>query len=148
MLNVGRKFNGHLENMKHFFIFTALIIICSLSVFGQDCSILKNGTYQIEYDTSFKNYPKRLYQIENNNCYVTENNTKEKYHIVKLNKCAFRLESEKLLDTSKLTQLEKQLAKREPFFDIYKVDGNTYYFVYRIDLHVQSFSGRFSKIKD
>lgn len=145
---LGESLTGISKYMKNFFIFTALIVVCSLSVLGQDCSILKNGTYRVEYDSSFSNYPKSLYRIVNNNCYVTENNNQEKYHIVKLNKCAFRLTSDKILDTSKLTQLEKLLTKREPFFDIYKVDGNTYYFVYRVDLHVQSYSGRFLKVKD
>ena len=41
------------------------------------------------------------------------------------------------------TDLQKMLLQQKPYFEIYKVEENEYYFICRIDLHVQCYSGKF-----
>jgi hypothetical protein len=60
-----------------------------------------------------------------------------------LSNCSFRLENNAKVDESKLTEVQRMLAKQKPYFEIIKVEGNVYYFVCRIDLHIQCGSGKF-----
>ena len=132
--------------MKQIFILT-LIIIPFVS-FAQNCSQLKNGIYKIEYDSSFRNYPKQFYEILNNECFVTVDRQKTKYEIKRTSECSFRLISDEIVDTSKLNDLQKVHLKQKPYFDIYNVEANSYYFVFRVDLHIQSYSGKFIKVEE
>lgn len=102
----------------------------------------------MEYDSLFKDYPKYHYKLVNNKCYVIDDGKEKEYDIIKFSECRFRLKSNEPIDTTKFTPLQKVLYRQQPFFDIYKVEGNNYYFVNRVDLHVQSYSGRFARIKD
>ena len=132
--------------IKHF-IFLLFILATSHSISGQICSQLTNGTYVTEFDSSFKNYPKSHFKVKDNKYYLIKKNKREKYEIIKLDKCSFRLKK-KLLDTTGFTEFQKLLSRQQPYFDIYKVEGNFYYFVFRVNLHTQSYSGRFLRIKD
>jgi len=120
--------------------------------FAQNCSQLRNGTYRIEYDyneISKDSYPKNIYEIVNGKCFVTfENGERKEFDIIKFGVCSFRLESNEILDTTNFTPLQKVLSMQRPYFDILKTEGNQYYFIFKIDLHVRSFSGRFLRMKD
>ena len=72
----------------------------------------------------------------------------KEYDIIKLSDCQFLLKDNEPIDTSNFTPLQKALYKQQPFFDIYKVEEDFYYFVNRVDLHIQNYSGRFTRIKE
>lgn len=124
----------------------SIILLASFShnnLYSQNCSQLKNGTYKIEYDRSFKGYKKYIYEFINDTCYITGDTGREKFQITRSSNCTFRLKSEKPLDESNMTDFQKIISKQKPFYDIYKVDKNMYWFVLRVDLHVQECSGKF-----
>jgi hypothetical protein len=58
-----------------------IIIILSLSFtsFGQNCSMLKNGKYEIQYDTKDRN--PSLFEIDGNHYYAFEDGGKKDYEI-------------------------------------------------------------------
>ena len=126
---------------KYLYILLILVNIYTLS--AQKCSLPKAGKYDVVYDSEFKNHPKYNFEIIGNHYYIFEDGKKREYEIVKLNDCSFRLENDEIIDETKLTELQKVLNKQKPYFDIYKIEGNKYYFIYRIDLHIQSYSGQF-----
>ena len=112
---------------------------------GQSCQMLKDGVYNIEYDSVFKNYPKHKFEINGNQYSTFENDVNKNFEIIKINDCSFRLKNDEIIDESKLTDLQKVLVKQKPYFEIYKVEGDVYYFICRVDLHVQCYSGKFIK---
>lgn len=120
-----------------------ILIIMSLSFisFGQNCSMLKNGKYEIQYDAKDRN--SNLFEIDGNHYYALEDGNKKDYEIIMLSNCSFRLENNAKIDESKLTELQRMLAKQKPYFEIIKIERNVYYFVCRIDLHIQCGSGKF-----
>lgn len=124
-------------------LFFTLFIVSLASVQAQNCHMLKNGKYSIEYDTKFKNYPKYEFEIKGNVYYKFENDIKRDFKIIKISDCSFSLENDEIIDESKLTDLQKMLVQQKPYFEIYKVEENEYYFICRIDLHVQCYSGKF-----
>jgi hypothetical protein len=107
--------------------------------------MLKDGVYNIEYDSVFKNYPKHKFEINGNQYSTFENDVNKNFEIIKINDCSFRLKNDEIIDESKLTDLQKVLVKQKPYFEIYKVEGDVYYFICRVDLHVQCYSGKFIK---
>jgi len=113
----------------------------SFTSFGQNCSMLKDGKYEIQYDTKERNLS--LFEIDGNHYYAFEDGDKKDYEIKMLSNCSFRLENNDKVDESKLTEVQKMLGKQKPYFEIIKVEKNVYYFVCRIDLHVQCGSGKF-----
>jgi hypothetical protein len=112
---------------------------------AQSCQMLKDGVYNIEYDSVFKNYPKHKFEINGNQYSTFENDVNKNFEIIKINDCSFRLKNDEIIDESKLTDLQKVLVKQKPYFEIYKVEGDVYYFICRVDLHVQCYSGKFIK---
>ncbi len=122
---------------------TIIILSLCLSSFGQNCSILKNGKYETQYDD--KNHGSSLFEIKENHYYTYEDNAKKDYEIVTLSDCSFQLKNNEKVDESKLTEFQKIISKQKPYFEIIKVEGNTYYFVCRIDLHIQCGTGKFIK---
>jgi hypothetical protein len=122
-----------------------VIIILNLGFFsfGQNCAMLKDGKYQTQYDD--KNQGSNLFEINGNHYYAYQDGAKKDYEIITLGNCSFRLKNNEKVDKSKLTEFQKIIAKQEPYFEITKVEGNTYYFVCRINLHVQCGSGKFVK---
>ena len=116
------------------------------TVFAQNCSNLKNGIYDIEYDSLFREYPKARFEIAGDTCYVTTNGVRKYYEMVIFYKCTFSLRDTAKIDKTKLTEFQKQSLSRKPFYEIYKVDGNSYFFIYKVDAHIQINSGRFVKI--
>jgi hypothetical protein len=110
---------------------------------AQSCQMLKDGKYSIEYDSVFKDYPKHKFEIKGNQYTAFENEIDKNFEIIKISDCSFRLKNDEIINESKLTDLQKMLLKQKPYIEIYKVEGNEYYFIYRINLHVQSYSGKF-----
>lgn len=125
-----------------------IIIILSLSLtsFGQNCSMLKNGKYEMQYDTKDRNLS--FFEINGNQYYAFQNGEKMDCEIKILSNCSFRLENNDKVDESKLTEVQRILAKQKPYFEITKVEGNVYYFVCRIDLHIQCGSGKFIRTEE
>ena len=120
-----------------------VIIFFNLSVtsFGQNCSMLKNGKYDIQYDSIQRNLSQ--FEINGNKYYTTDDNGKKESDIKMLSNCSFYIENKEKVDESKLTEFQKIISKQKPYFEIIKVEGNIYYFVCRIDLHIQCGSGKF-----
>jgi hypothetical protein len=120
-----------------------LIISLSFSSFGQNCSMLKNGKYEIQYDAKERN--SSLIEINGNHYYTDHDDGKKDYEIITLSNCSFRLKNNEKVDESKLTEFQKIISKQKPYFEIIKVEGSVYYFVCRIDFHVQCGTGKFIK---
>lgn len=119
------------------------IISLSISSFGQNCSMLKNGKYEIQYDAKERN--SSLIEINGNHYYTHHDDGKKDYEIITLSNCRFRLKNNEKVDESKLTEFQKIISKQKPYYEIIKVEGSVYYFVCRIDLHVQCGTGKFIK---
>ncbi|MDP5000618.1 MAG: hypothetical protein NWQ15_01870 [Flavobacterium sp.] len=132
---------NHKKNMKY--LFFILFLVSLASVQAQNCHMLKDGKYRVEYDSVFKNYPKYSFEIKGNVYYKFENEIKRDFKIIKISDCSFSLENDEIIDESKLTDLQKMLLQQKPYFEIYKVEENEYYFICRIDFHVQCYSGKF-----
>ena len=120
-----------------------IIMLFSINLisFGQNCSFLKDGSYELQYDG--KDSTSSLVAIRGNYYYTYENNIKKEGAIKILNNCTFRFENNEKVDESELTEFQKIIAKQKPFFEVTKVEGNVYYFLCRINLHVQCGSGQF-----
>ena len=114
--------------------------------FGQNCSMLKNGKYEIQYDAKDRN--SSLFKIDGNHYSAFEDGDKKDYEINMLSNCSFQLENNAKVDESKLTEFQRIIAKQKPYFEIIKVEGNVYYFVCRIDLHIQCGSGKFIRTEE
>jgi len=125
-----------------------MIFILSLSFpsFGQNCSMLKNGKYETQYDD--KNHDSSLFEINGNHLYSYQDGTKKEYEIISLSNCSFQLKNNEKVDESKLTDFQKMILKQETYFEITKVEGNIYYFICRVDLHIQCGTGIFIKKED
>lgn len=103
--------------------------------------MLKNGKYETEYDR--KEVNANSFEINENHYIFYEEGIRKDYKIKMLSNCNFEVENNDKIDESKLTEFQKMLAKQKPYFEITKVEGNVYYFVCRIDLHIQCGSGKF-----
>jgi len=132
--------------MKVLLLFSlAIEVSCALP--SQNCSQLKNGFYEIEYDSAFKESPKRRLEINNNTCYINQEGFIKKYEIRKTSTCNFWLYDSAFMDERKLTGLQKdlRLGKNIPTYDIYKTEGTSYYFTVKVNGDMTLFSGKFNK---
>ena len=125
---------------KYLIIF---ILSLSFACFGQNCSMLENGKYEVQFDS--KDYNSNLFEISGNHYYTYQDGVKKDYEIKILGNCSFQLKNSDKVDESKLTEFQKILAKQETYFEITKVEGNIYFFVCRVDLHIQCGTGKFIK---
>ncbi|MES2574803.1 MAG: hypothetical protein V4572_07660 [Bacteroidota bacterium] len=123
-----------------------IILSSSLTSFGQNCSMLKNGKYEMQYDTKDRNFS--YFEINGNQYHAFQNGDKIDCEIKMLSNCSFQLENNDKVDESKLTEVQRILAKQKSYFEITKVEGNVYYFVCRIDLHIQCGSGKFIRTEE
>ena len=124
---------------------TIIIFSLGLSSFGQNCSMLKNGKYETQYDN--KSHSVILFEIKENH-YTYQNDEKKGYEIVMLSNCSFRLKNNEKIDESEFTEFQKAILKQKTYFEITKIEGNNYYFVCRVDLHIQCGTGKFIKKED
>ncbi|MCU0440006.1 MAG: hypothetical protein MUC49_19135 [Raineya sp.] len=109
-----------------------------LSILAQNCLPLKDGDYTLYFNNSkFKQNIK----IVGKKWHSELNGEVTEFEIIEMRDCAFRLKSSIPPDTTRMSNFEKILEKRVPYYDITKREQNIYYFTLRIDLHVQSDSG-------
>lgn len=113
----------------------------SVTFYGQNCSMLKNGKYEIQYNSIQRNSSQ--FEINGNKYYTNDDKGKKESDIKMLSKCSFQLENKEKVDESKLTEFQKIISKQKPYFEIINVEENIYYFVCRIDMHIQCGSGKF-----
>ena len=102
--------------------------------------MLQDGKYVMQYDTQGYSYS---VEIIGNKYFTNIDNVKKEFEIKKINDCSFFIKSSEKLDESNLTELQKMMLKGERYIEIIKVEGNTYYFVCRIELHLQCGIGKF-----
>lgn len=114
---------------------------------AQNCSQLSNGKYIIEYDENFKDYTVYSFEIDSNNYITEENGVKTILEIKVIGSCKYKIISNEVVDETKLSDWKKWVyinLIEEAFYEIYKVEGNSYYFRhianYAVDL-----SGKFIK---
>lgn len=123
--------------MKNFTIYLLCFII-SGNLFAQKCLPLKDGEYLLYFNNSkFKQNIK----IIGKKWYSESNGAITEFEIIEIGDCAFRLKSSVPPDTSKMSDFDKILAKRVPYYDITKREKNIYYFTLRVDLHIEEDSG-------
>lgn len=125
------------------FLFIILNYIICLS---QDCSMLPDGRYEVKYDEMFEIYGNYQFEIAGNNFIRIDDKKRINQTIEKHSECRFSLKSKDTINKNDFSELEKMLSTGTPFYDITKVDNNTYYFTLRIDLHLAICSGTFLKI--
>ena len=120
-----------------------MIIFLVITVKGgaQDCSMLKDGSYEMYYDST-KEVVSRFRIIGSDYLSADIGNQKE-YNIVKLDVCSFQIESKEPIDESKLTEIQLILSKQKSYFEITRVEGNEYYFICRVNLHINCGTGKF-----
>ncbi|MGZ9675399.1 hypothetical protein [Flavobacterium sp. GNP001] len=123
-----------------------IIISLSFTSFGQNCSMLKNGKYEIHYDE--KERSSSLIKINGNHYYIYQGDEKKDYEIKLLDNCSFQVKNNEKVDESKRTEFQRIISKQNSFFEIIKVEGSVYYFVCRVDLHIQCGTGKFIKKED
>jgi hypothetical protein len=122
-----------------------ILLFFSFQCVGQNCSMLKNGKYELKYDSINQN--STFFQI-NENKYSTIINEENKYFEIKIiDKCSFQLKNNEIIDDSKLTEFQKILSKQTFYYEITKVEGDIYYFICWVNLHIQCGKGMFIKIE-
>lgn len=125
-----------------------LLSTFSLKTNAQNCSQLPNGKYIIEYDENFKDYPVYSFEIDSNKYITEENGVKTIQEIKLIGGCIFRIISNEVVDETKLSELKKWVyinLIKESFYEIYKVEGNSYYFRRIVSSYAIDLSGKFIK---
>ena len=82
-----------------------------------------------------------------NQYYFIEDNIEKVGSIINLDKCNFRFESGHKMEDDKITEIQRLLSAQKIYYEISKVENNTYYFICRVNLHVNCGTGKFIKIK-
>jgi hypothetical protein len=133
--------------MRFSIILFTFLVTCSF-IYRVPCEKLKNGNYKVVLDNNFKNdYGEFEFDITDSVCLLRRKESIEHLNITWLPNCGFRLKN---CDSSTLlTDFQKALSSiGDPYYDIIKVKKDTAYFIYRVNLHIQIFSGRLIKISE
>jgi len=125
--------------------FVLLFLKLSVLASGQDCKMLQNGTYELQWSGSEDKF---LIEINDNQYFSLDNNQKKSFTIKALNACTFELEKNENDDASELTEFQKILSKQGFYIQITQVVGNCFYFICHVNLHVQCGSGRYLKLEN
>lgn len=115
------------------------------NLYSQDC-VLPNGRYKIEFDKQFEKHPKFEFKILNDSITFYEKEVEFSHKIEKNSDCKLVIEKEKI-DESNLTDLQKVLNKQHPFYLFKKINESNFEFIYTVDLHIMTNSGRFILVK-
>jgi len=115
---------------------------------AQNCSIPENGNYRVEFDDANNPNSGSTFKLQNKTVYFMTNNAIDEYELFQLGKCQYTLKSKENVNESKFTDFQKMLIKQGWYYDITNVVENVYYFIMRIDLHIQCGSGKFVKLPD
>ena len=122
------------------------ILYFPVFLFGQECH-LPSGKYKVIPDEKFKYYPEYDLELKKDSAISYENNEAHYYKIIR-SYCNYRLESFHPPGESELTELDKILNKEPPYYVITKIDENAYKFIFRPNLHVMIYSGKFIRIEE
>jgi uncharacterized protein YcgL (UPF0745 family) len=125
--------------------FVLLFLKLSVLASGQDCKMLQNGTYELQWSGSEDKF---LIEINDNQYFSLDNNQKKSFTIKALNACTFELEKNENDDASELTEFQKILSKQGFYIQITHVEGNCYHFICHVNLHIQCGSGRYLKLEN
>lgn len=129
--------------MKKLFPIIILIICISYS-FKNDCKRLANGNYKVELDSVFRqHYGTFDFLISDSICLIKRPKSVEQFKIEWLPNCGFKLTND--LNSVPHDPENKFLAFGNPWYDIIKTEQDTVYFIYRLNLHIQIYSGRLIK---
>lgn len=123
-----------------------LFFFLTFSSFGQNCSMLKDGKYEIRYNDQLTGYEK--FEIIGDKYYYYENGVKQEIKIKLIDSCTFQFINEDIVDESKLTELQILLRNQKIYFEIVKVEETGYFFICRVDLHIICGNGKFVKLED
>jgi len=109
---------------------------------------LRNGNYKVELDDNFRDdYGEFEFDIADSVCLLIRKDSIEHLKINWLPNCGFRLKNSD--SSTLLTDFQKRLSTiGDPYYDIIRVEKDTTYFIYRVNLHIQIFSGRLIKISE
>jgi hypothetical protein len=110
---------------------------------NSSCERLKNGDYHVEMDKMFSEYKNYDLKISDSTATLIRSDTTEHYKINWLYDCSFRFKDDKPREQTPAEILLKGLG--EPYFDIIKTTKDTSYFILRINLHIQIYTGKFIK---
>ena len=137
-----------LKNMMR--IYTSIFLLFSSLnyVSAQNCSMLENGNYRVEFDDANNPNSVSTFKLQDKSVFFMNNNVVDEYELIQLGKCHYTLKSKEKIDESKFTDFQKMLIKQGWYYDITKVVENVYYFTMRVNLHIQCGSGRFVKLAD
>ena len=126
------------------FLATLAFVFCLSFSYKQNCKKLSNGTYKVELDTMYrKNYGSFDFIISDQICVLKRPTYTEQFNITWLPNCGFKLKN--LFNVNPHDPTNKLSQLGEPWYDITKINQDTIYFTYRLNLHVQVYSGRFVK---
>ncbi|MBD3583907.1 hypothetical protein [Flavobacterium selenitireducens] len=124
-------------------IISLLICLISTVCVAQNCSLLKDGKYEMFYDSAEENVS--AFEIKDNKYFSVEDNNEEGYIINELDKCCFQILKPELKNDSNLTEFQKIINRQKRYFEITGVEGNVFYFICRVNLHVNCGTGKFVK---
>jgi len=123
-----------------------LLIFCFGFKYAEHNCYLKNGKYKVVYDKQFSEYPKFEFEIDGKNLTEINTDSNRKYVIDSIGVNHFKL---KLLGKQKypLTEFQKSLTSYgQPYYEITDCKKDTTDFIMRVNLHVTSHSGKFTRI--
>lgn len=117
--------------------FCLIAAICG----AQNCSILEEGRYEMFYDP--EDVKVSAFEIRDDKYYSEDDNYNKGYEIDKLDACSFQIIDLETQDQATLSEFQKVVSKQKYYFEITKVEGKTFYFICRVDLHINCGTGKF-----
>ena len=125
-----------------------MTIFSLLSFVSNDCKKLNDGNYKVEYDPMFEKYPSFSFIIKDHEFILKQHDSISNLKIEWLSNCAFRVigftqPKEPLSDFQK-----GFYSSGKPYYEITKVQNDTTYFIFRKNLHIQIYSGKFIRTKN
>ncbi|MBD3584093.1 hypothetical protein [Flavobacterium selenitireducens] len=120
-----------------------LTLAFNSEIYSQNCSVLENGIYEMFYDSNQISVGN--FEINDDKYLYLENNIKKVGDFIKLDNCSFRIATNEKTDDSELTEVQRLLKKQKNYFEITKVERDVYYFICRVNLHINCGSGKFIK---
>lgn len=121
-----------------------ILFFISFAVYGQNCSMLKEGLYRTHYEGQTENFQE--FEIVKGEYHSRVGDVIKKFKIKMLNECSFQIVNDDVIEDSELSEFQKVIRKQEYYFKIEKVENDNYYFTCIVDLHVICGNGKFVKI--
>ena len=124
-----------------FKIFIIIFLVTSVRGIAQDCSMLEEGRYEMYYDSTKEAVSQ--FRIIGSTYVSADIGNQKEFNIIKLGLCGFQIENKEPIDESKLTEFQLMLSKQKSYYEITRVKGNVYYFICRVNLHINCGTGKF-----